>query len=95
MTSLEKQELNALSKEVFGKPSKWQKLVEKGMIVDGMDPNSPPDNSQSWPTHHIKRFTVEEIKIMMLDTIAENKKRRDEANRKQAIVRNLTGSVGA
>lgn len=82
MTSEEGKEMNRLSKEVFGTSSKWRKLVE------GVPETLQRDREVMIPTKYgpikkvftdkkivFKRYTVEEVKQHMVDTLAsrENK----------------------
>ena len=53
MTRKEREELNALSKEVFGSSSRWQKLVEKGyaeLVTEDKEEAVPPAKEGDAPT---------------------------------------------
>ncbi|MCX9024592.1 MAG: hypothetical protein OIN85_00685 [Candidatus Methanoperedens sp.] len=59
LTSAEKAELNALSKEVFGASSRWQKMITKGVVETVMEdvteyvPN-PEDEEKEGTTRTVK-----------------------------------------
>lgn len=79
LTQQEKQELNTLSKKVFGTTSKWEKLVNKGdpephtrqrevMLPDGRGGLKTKVFTDT--KYVLKHYTVEEVKKLMLDVLA-------------------------
>lgn len=82
MTYKERQELNQLSKEVFGTSSKWQKLVNNGFAEDAStskDVMIPKANGKVVKKTFVdrksvtKRYTVEEIRKIMTDVLEAKK----------------------
>ena len=73
MTYAERQELNALSKELFGKPSRWRKMLERGeRKADDLT------NSQKYNSKHAKvrmttvtPYTYETLKAYLLNIQAQ------------------------
>ena len=77
-----KEELNQLSKEVFGSTSKWKKMVELGVgepvqedttkltMVDGKEVKetvkTPVLHKDAIPLSRLKRYTVNEVREFML-----------------------------
>jgi hypothetical protein len=82
MTYLERQELNALSKKVFGVSSKWQKLVNKG-VPEPMERERKvmiPDHKGGVKEKTFidkksvtKHYSVEEVKKFMTDVLEARK----------------------
>lgn len=82
MTYKEKQELNALSKEAFGRSSKWQKLVDEG-ITEPMEREREvmvPSSSGGLEKKVfldkktvLRRYSVEEVRSLMLEILSQRK----------------------
>ncbi len=79
-----REELNEMSKKVFGTTSKWQKLVNKGVaepyqrerevMVPGANGNLLKKTFTD--TKHVKkRYSVEEVRKLMQDELDERQKR--------------------
>lgn len=64
MTKDERLFLNELSTKVYGSPYKWQKMVEKGE-VENLTETLPDGSVRNY--RGISRYTVEEIKQMMIE----------------------------
>lgn len=77
MTRQEREELNALSKEVFGSSSRWYKMVTNGIVEpyeqkrEVMVPTIRGFEKKTFVDHKgvTKHFSVEEIKKLMQDLI--------------------------
>lgn len=68
MTKIERLQLNNLSKLVYGKSSRWQKMVENGELSDLTDENGRKYRG-------FTRYSVEEIKKIMEEIWAEEQER--------------------
>ncbi len=86
MTYKERQELNKLSKQVFGASSKWQKMVTKGFGEsfererEVMVPTRTGVTKKVFTDRKkvIKHYSVEEIKKFMLDVLESRKPKTEE-----------------
>jgi hypothetical protein len=85
MTRTLREELNLLSKQVFGTSSKWQKLVNDGVKEPYererkvMVPTSTGLREKSFVDKKsvLRRYSVEEVKKLMLDMVEANKKNKE------------------
>jgi hypothetical protein len=85
MTRTLREELNLLSKQVFGTTSKWQKLVNDGVKepyqrerkVMVPTPTGLREKTFVDKKDLIRRYSVEEVKKLMLDMIEANRKNRE------------------
>ena len=82
MTYTERQELNELSKKVFGTSSRWQKIVNNGVAEpyerehEVMVPNSRGGVTKKVFKHKknvLRRYTVQEIRTLMEDILNNRK----------------------
>jgi hypothetical protein len=88
MTHTERHELNALSKQVFGTSSRWQKIVQNGVsepysrdrevMVPG--PNGIQKKTFTDTKNVIRRYTVDEVRTLMQGILAQS----------NALVHNVT-----
>lgn len=64
----DRQELNALSKEVFGSASRWEKIYKLGVLIPYVDEEAKPIHVAGKSTHHyyIERNGLHKIKEFML-----------------------------
>ena len=82
MTHQERQEMNELSKEAFGTSSRWQKIVNEGVLEsmerkrEVMVPKANGGAMKKTFTDRksvIRRYTVEEIRKAMEDILEARK----------------------
>lgn len=76
-----KQELNALSKEVFGTASKWKKLIDNGfvhveqgqreVVVPDLETRSFKKKTYATSTPVLVRYTVETVRAMMENVLKD------------------------
>jgi hypothetical protein len=86
-TYKENQELNELSKEVFGTSSRWRKIVNNGVAEpferdrEVMVPTSKGMEKKTFTDKKsiIKHYTVEEVHKLMLDILESRKPKVIEA----------------
>jgi len=82
MTRQLREELNLLSKQVFGTTSKWQKLVNDGVKepyererkVMVPTPTGLKEKTFVDKKSVVRRYGVEEVRKLMLDMVAANTK---------------------
>lgn len=96
------QELNALSLKAFGSSSRWHKLVNKGVpqlyerdrevmiVVEGT--GKLGKNLYTDQKVMIKRYTVEEVRTLMVKTI-ENKEKAIKEAEEAAIAKLIADTV--
>jgi phosphoketolase len=94
VTTAQREELDALSKDVFGATSRWQTILKKGY-------NEPQKQLTKKSTFFVKRYhTVESVKELMLDLrkkrnehMAALKKKQDEEKALDQSIKNAVGSA--
>lgn len=100
MDSKTKQELNELSKQVFGKSSRWQKWVNKGIPEPFQKDRQVliPNRNGTFTTktftdtkYVLKHYTVEEVRKFMEDVLSD---RAAEAAAQAARVNAATPASG-
>lgn len=92
MTYKERQELNELSKQVFGTQSKWQKLITKGFAEpferdrEVMVPTRTGVTKKVFTDKKsvVKHYSVEEVRKLMLDVLESRKPKTEEKPAEEA-----------
>ncbi len=87
MTRVQREELNALSKECFGTTSRWQKIVNNGVAEpmerkrEVMVPSCGGFAKKTFTDRKsvVRRYSVEEVKALMEDILKDRKIRNDAA----------------
>jgi hypothetical protein len=85
MTRTQREELNQLSKQVFGTTSKWQKLVNDGVKepyererkVMVPTPAGLKEKTFVDKKSVVRRYSVEEVKKLMTDMVEAGKKNKE------------------
>lgn len=82
LTRNEREDMNALSTEAYGKRLEWQKLLRKGELRPGrIVPNSGKGFLDIKRLHH---FTVNEVKLKMEKILTDCAEAREAAQRAKA-----------
>lgn len=94
ITTKEREELEALSKDVFGASSRWQTIMKNGY-------NKPVEQITKKSVRFTKVYhTAESVKTLMLELqtkrnehLAELKNKQDQEKQVQDSLKNATGSA--